>query len=109
MALWASIVASPLVFLANLSLVYALVPVACASQRDTALHVSNGIALVLTLGALAFACQALHKSALPERAATDTAGLGQFLSRVGIWVSALMALAIVLQWSTQWLLTPCIA
>ena len=31
MALWASIIVSPLVFLANLSLVYALLPVACAS------------------------------------------------------------------------------
>lgn len=108
MAQWASIVASPLVFLANLSLAYALVPVACRSQRDIALHVASAIALALTLVAWMLAWHALRKSELPEQAAKDTAARTQFLSRIGVWVSALIALAVALQWSTQWLLAPCI-
>jgi hypothetical protein len=32
-----------------------------------------------------------------------------FLSELGIWISALSALAVALQWSAQWWLDPCFA
>jgi hypothetical protein len=107
-AQWASIVVAPLVFLANLSLAYALVPLACATQRSTLLHMSNGIALVLALAATLLAWHAL-RSPTPKAAPRESAARMTFLSELGIGISALAALAIALQWSAQWWLDPCFA
>ena len=107
-AQWASIVVAPLVFLANLSLAYALVPLACATQRSTLLHLSNGVALVLVLTATLLAWHAL-RSPTPKGAPRETVARMTFLSHLGIWISALAALAVVLQWSAQWWLDPCFA
>jgi hypothetical protein len=109
MAQWASIIVSPLVFLANLSLVYALVPFACRAQSSAPLHVASGLSLAITLIALVLAWHALRSSAPPPGVAKDDVSRTQFLSRVGVWVSAIVASAIVLQWSAQWILAPCIA
>ena len=107
-AQWASIVLAPLVFLTNLSLAYALVPLACATQRTTLLHLSNGIALALVLTATLLAWHALS-SPPPKGAPREAAARMTFLSHLGIWMSALAALAIALQWSAQWWLDPCFA
>ena len=108
LAQWASIVLAPLVFLTNLSLAYALVPLACATQRSTMLHLSNGIALVLVLTATLLAWHAL-RSPTPKGAPRETTARMTFLSHLGVWISALTALAIALQWSAQGWLDPCIA
>jgi hypothetical protein len=108
MAQWASIIVAPLVFLANLSIVYALVPLACEAQRSASLHLANGIALVLTLSALLLAWQALRKSPMAAGVAGDDVGRTRFLSQIGVCISALCVLAIVLQWSAQWFLAPCV-
>lgn len=107
-AQWASIVVAPLVFLANLSLAYAFVPLACATQRSTLLHLSHGIALVLVLAATLLAWLAL-RSPTPKGVPRETAARMTFLSELGIWISALAALAVALQWSAQWWLDPCLA
>jgi hypothetical protein len=110
MAQWASIIFTPLVFLANLSLAYALVPLACRTQSRMPLHATNGAALALTLIALLLAWHSLRSSARAgPRVQKDDVDRTQFLSRIGVWVSAIIAWAIVLQWSTQWILAPCIA
>lgn len=109
MVQWLSIVVSPLVFLANLSIVYALVPVACQTQRTAPLHVSNAIALALVLLTTLLAWRALRASEAPAGTARDNWSRTHFLSRVGAWVSAIVALAIALQWSAQWQLAPCMA
>jgi hypothetical protein len=107
-AQWASIVLAPLVFLTNLSVAYALVPLACAMQRDTLLHLSNGVSLVLVLTATLLAWHSL-RSEPPKSAPREAAARMTFLSHLGIWISALAALAIGLQWSAQWWLDPCFA
>jgi hypothetical protein len=107
-AQWASIVVAPLVFLGNLSLAYALVPVACATQRSTLLHLSNGVALVLVLTSTLLAWHAL-RSPTPKGAPREAAARMTFLSHLGIWISALAALAVALQWSAHWWLDPCFA
>jgi hypothetical protein len=109
MVQWLSIIVSPLVFLTNLSIVYALVPVACETQRTGALHLSNAMSLAFAVMASLFAWRALRGVEAPVGAADDDISRRQFLSRIGMWVSALVALAIALQWSAQWLLAPCIA
>ena len=108
LAQWASIVLAPLVFLGNLSLAYALVPLACATQRSTLLHLSNGVALVLVLTATLLALHALRSPA-PKGAPREAAARMTFLSQLGVWISALAALAIALQWSAQGWLEPCFA
>lgn len=108
LAQWASIVAAPLVFLANLSLAYALVPLACETQRHAALHFSNGVALTLTVAAALLAWHSLQTPP-PKGAPRETVARMTFLSQIGIGTSALAALAVLLQWSAQWMLDPCFA
>ena len=108
MAQWLSIVASPLVFLTNLSLAYALVPLACQTQRTAPMHVTNAIALALVLVATGLAWLELRATASGE-VSGEASSRSHFLAKVGVWVSALAALAIVLQWTTQWAIAPCIA
>lgn len=113
MAHWASIIFAPLAYLANLSLAYALVPLACRTQRVLPLHVGNAIALALTLVGLGLAWHARRRSIAAERhplreaVAKDDVARERFLSTIGIWVSALFALATLAQWSAQWVLSPC--
>jgi len=109
MAQWLSIVVSPLVFLTNLSIAYALVPLACQMQRTAPIHVTNAIALMLVLVAAALAWLELRSTASVDRTSAEASSRSRFLAVVGVWVSAIAALAIVLQWATQWALAPCIA
>jgi uncharacterized membrane protein (DUF4010 family) len=105
---WASIIVAPVVFLTNLSLIYALVPLACQTQHAWPLHVSNAISLAFSILASLLAWRATRKTELSKRVTTkDDVARTPFLLHVGMWVSALMALAIALQWSTQLLLSPC--
>jgi hypothetical protein len=102
-ALWASIIVAPLVFLGSLSLAYALVPFACKLQSGLALDVTLGAALAFTLAALVSAWRA-RGEATARRNDVD-----RLLATVGISVSALSALAIAAQWGARWMLMPCLA
>ena len=81
---------------------------ACAMQRGTLLHVSNGVSLMLVLTTTLLAWHSL-RSPPPKGAPREAAARMTFLSHLGIWISALAALAIALQWSAQWWLDPCYA
>ena len=59
---WASIIVAPVVFLTNLSLIYALVPVACQTQHAWPLHVSNAISLAFAILASLLAWRAMRKT-----------------------------------------------
>src|SRR5205809_34319 len=107
MAQWASIIGSPTLFLLNLSLIYALVPVACQVQRSDALHIANGVTFALTLVAAGLGWRAMRRSEVPSSAA-DGHGQPRFLAQVGVAISAICALAIALQWLAQWFIAPCI-
>ena len=109
MAQWLSIIVSPLVFLANLSLAYALVPLACQTQRMAPLHATSAVALAIVLAAALFAWRAVRTSDASAGTAQDVSAARQFLSCIGAWVSTLAAIAIVLQWAAQAVLSPCIA
>jgi len=104
---WASVIVCPVVFLTNLSLVYMLVPLACQTQRTFPLHVSNGVSLafaVITSWLAWRAVRKVHMSTFPRE---DDTPNRPFLLHLGLGISALCALAIALQWSTQLLLSPC--
>lgn len=106
---WASIVVAPIVYLANLSIAYALVPLACDTQRDLSVHLANGVTFVLMLVALALAWHARRASPRPVGTAEDDLDRDHFLSTIGLSVSALLVLAVAGQWSAQWVLSPCFA
>ena len=106
---WASIVIAPLVYLANLSIAYALVPLACDTQRSLPLHLANGITLVLMVVALALAWQVRRDHTRPRSVAEDDVDRNRFLSTIGLCVTALLVLAVAAQWSAQWILSPCFA
>jgi hypothetical protein len=107
LAHWASIVIAPLVYLGNLSIAYALVPVACDTQRTLPLHRANGITLGLVLAAVALAWHVRRASSRPQTARDDAPDRNRFLSTIGLCVSSLLVLAVVAQWSAQWILSPC--
>jgi len=107
MAQWASIIGSPTLFLLNLSLAYALVPVACQSQHSAALHIANGISLSLILMAIVLGWRAVRRADTAPAEAVE--GQPRFLAQLGIAISAICALAITLQWVAQGFLAPCVA
>ena len=104
---WASVIACPVVFLTNLSLVYALVPLACQTERLLPLNVSNGVSLGFAVIMSLLAWRAVRKVRVAGRTAEDDEPSRSFLLRAGAWISALCALGIALQWSAQWVLSPC--
>jgi H+/Cl- antiporter ClcA len=111
MSLWASIVVAPLAFLTSLSLGYALVPLACQTQRDWPLHATSALALAMAFAGIALAWRTYRESTpAPHTArAKDDAPHARFLATVGVFVSALFALATLALWSTVWVLSPCFA
>ena len=107
LAQWASIVVAPVVYLTNLSLAYALVPPACDSQHDIALHLANGVTLLLMLVALGLAWRARTASPRPPAVADDDVSRDHFLATIGVCVCGLLVLAVAAQWGAQWVLSPC--
>ena len=106
---WASIVIAPVVYLTNLSVAYALVPLACDTQHDLPVHLANGITFVLMLVALALAWRTRQANPRPPGTADDDVDRNRFLSTIGLCVSALLVLGVAGQWSAQWVLSPCFA
>jgi hypothetical protein len=109
LAHWVSIVIAPVVYLANLSIAYALVPFACDTQRDFPVHLANGVTFALMLVALALAWRSRRASPRPPGTADDDVDRDRFLSTIGLCISALLVLAVAGQWSAQWVLSPCFA
>ena len=107
LAHWASIVVAPIVYLANLSIAYALVPLACDTQHDLPVHLANGLTFMLLLAALALAWRARIASPRPPAIADDETSRDRFLSTIGVCLCSLLLLAVAGQWSAQWMLSPC--
>jgi hypothetical protein len=107
LAHWASIVVAPVLYLTNLSIVYALVPLACDTQHEVSLHLANGSTLVLMIAALALAWHVYRASAPAGPTAADAVDRDRFLSTIGLCISALLVLVVIVQWSAQWFLSPC--
>ena len=107
MLAWASVIVCPVVFLTNLSLVYMLVPVVCETQRSFPLNVANGVSLAFAVITSWLAWRAIRNVRVATGGREDDTPHRPFLLHLGLGISALCALAIALQWSTQLLLSPC--
>jgi len=107
--LWPALVFTPSLFLTQMSLNYALVEWACSSQRHGALHIIPAVSLVIVVVTLLLAARDWRRShRLAHKDGGDPASRSAFLALMGIAVASMCALAIVLQWMTQFAVDPCL-
>ena len=97
----AAIIISPTLYLADLSLTYALVPWVCAGHPMAVLHAVSAIGLLLIVAPLAIGWRSVRarSSALVPRA--------RLLTAVAIGSTLLFGFAMILQWFTQFVIGPC--
>ena len=120
---WPALLLAPLVALAELSIVYAMVTPACASQDRSALHLAAAICLVVVLALTVMAWQAwrrVRREPVPARSlaeptlhavtAADGDGATQrphFVALVAVLVGSLSLLVCGALWLPIWMLSPC--
>jgi len=101
-----AIVGAPMVYLANESLSYAVVPWVCSTGHIAVLHALSAIGLALVLAPLAFGWRILRDTTRDDR--SQPASLSRFLADIAIATTLLFALATILQWFTQFAIGPCV-
>ena len=108
MPVWPALLLSPLLALAEQSVVYALSTPSCETQRAEWLHLLPPGFAAVTLAFTALAWIELRRQAREPHADADPAGhRAHFVAQVAVWSSALSTLAIVAMWVPQWWLSPC--
>jgi hypothetical protein len=109
MRLWFPILVPPLAMLAQLSVNYALVALECQHQQRLPVHVVAAVALVIAFAGIAIGQRHWKRAgAAPPADGGDLRSRTRFLAIVGVFVSALMALAIAAQWLMAAFIPPCI-
>jgi hypothetical protein len=115
---WPALLIAPLLGLADLSIAYALVTPACATQQTAWLHLASAsfLGLSLLFTAMAIVEERRRKSdSLPRSEANHGADSDAdatrplFTARVAVLVGLLSSLVIIGIWIPQWLLSPCAA
>jgi hypothetical protein len=105
-AYWLGIVGAPLATLGYLSAAYALVPLACISQRHALLDLASAVAIGATLVAVGFAWGAwLHP---PAARGSPLGERHAFLANVALAVSVLSLVAIIAMAATRLAIGPCV-
>jgi hypothetical protein len=106
-ASWFGLLAAPLAWSIYHVCGYALVPSICETADRRVLHLVTGFALAVALTGLFVALrdERRRSSASPSDAGAD--GRSRFMAIAGIGLSALCALALVLDGVAQILLDPC--
>jgi hypothetical protein len=103
---WSAIIVAPTIYLADLSLAYALVPWVCASGHVAVLHAVSAIGLAIVLAPLALGWRVLRKRA--NDTASPRSSMSRFLADLAIASPLLFALATLLQWFAQFAIGPCV-
>jgi len=107
MAYWLGIVVAPTVMLTQISLAYALVPWACASQHHHVLDAVSGVALLATLAMTAVSWREMRLTR--PRQGTPLGARQAFLAEIAVAVAALSTLSVLAQWATRLAIPPCVA
>src|SRR4051812_36463028 len=102
---WWGMLVVPGAFLTNLSVAYAVVPLACSTQHHGLLHIAPAIGLVITLMGLAWSGWSVMR--LRGANGTLVTQAHRFLAWVGLSVAALFLLATLAQWYMIVRLSPC--
>ena len=107
--LWPALVFAPSLFLTQMSLNYALVEWACSSQQHGSLHIIPAVSLVIVLVTIALAVRDWQRSRRLAKRTAETPRRAVLSSRSRAWrLRRMSALAIVLQWATQFAINPCL-
>jgi hypothetical protein len=93
--------------LAQQTIAYALVPLACASQQQWTIHLVIGTASAAVLLMTVMAWGAWRTTVANPPIDDVEASRTRFLSIVAVATSALMMLTIVVQWLTTAFIPPC--
>jgi len=114
MPIWPALLVAPSLALTDLSVAYALVTPACASQHQGWLHFSSAgfLALALAFTWQAFAEARRHAAHAAAESTVDSDQLEVrpwFIASVAASVGLLSSLVIIGIWIPQWLLSPCVA
>ena len=109
-ALWAGLLAGPVVWLLQFQTNFTLVPVLCRSgAHNFALHAVFVVALLLVAAAGLLAWRNF-RAAGDTTEGTDEAGVLQrtrFMSLLGLCVAGIFFLVILAQWVASWVFGPC--
>lgn len=113
-SLWVSLIAPPLIFLAQLEVSYLLVPWTCVHQDGWWLHVVTLVALVLVVAAGLNAWRLLRTISAEGAAGGESPAReprfpprGRFVAKLAILVSVLFFVALVAQGIPSFVLWPC--
>jgi hypothetical protein len=109
-ALWAALLAGPVVWLLQFQTNFALVPLLCRSgAHNLALHAVFVVALLL-VAAAGFLAWRNFSAAGATVEGEDGAGViprSRFMSLLGLLATAMFFLVIVAQWIASWVFGPC--
>jgi hypothetical protein len=109
-ALWAGLLAGPVVWLLQFQTNYTLVPLLCRSgARNLALHAVFVVALLLVAAAGLLAWRNFRAAGATTRD-EDEAGViprTRFMSLLGLCVTGVFFVVIVAQWVASWVFGPC--
>ena len=120
---WPALLLAPLIALSELSIAYALVSPACASQDRTLLHAVAAVSLFLVLAMTVLAWREWHADGLADHRAdagasvavptvtradsADPAERPRFVAQMAVVVGALSTLVSIALWFPVWVLSPC--
>jgi small-conductance mechanosensitive channel len=119
---WPALLLAPLIALVELSIAYALVSPACASQDRSSLHAVAVVSLLVVLVMTALAWRDRRGHAAAPRGAARERGSPRdvtradsdaaderphFVAQMAVVVGALSALVCVALWVPVWFLSPC--
>lgn len=109
-ALWASLLAGPVVWLLQFQTNFTLVPILCRSgARNVALHAVFVVALLLVALAGLLAWRNFRAVGATDEA-SDDAGVvprTRFMSLLGLCVACVFFVVILAQWVASWVFGPC--
>ena len=109
-ALWAALLAGPVVWLLQFQTNYTLVPILCRSgARNLALHAVFFFALVFVAASGLLAWRNLRAVGATEEGMDDAGVITRtrFMSMLALCVASVFFLVIFAQWVASWVFGPC--
>ena len=106
MRIWLALIIAPLLALSDLTISFASVGFACASQSVLSIHLVHFLFLA---AALACTYGAMQAWPAPDRAATESIAQTRFLVAIATASAALSAVAIAAMWLPAWMIPSCLS
>ena len=99
----------PVVFIALISIAYAMVPWACETQRRVPLHLVSLAAVSIAGGCVWLAWRNWRSLGTePTYDEPEVTVWVRFLAALGLALSALVTVGTIVLWTTQFILPPCV-